>query len=296
MLFSTRHACVAVFTVALFCLLGGTGLEQASAQGSRMLRSPTVSSTHIAFVNANDIWVVGRDGGDARRLTSATGRRDLARFLPRRPVDRLHRRSTRGTPTCTSCPAAGGRAAASDLASRGRRGPGMDAGGQASSSSRAGRGTRRASTKFFTVPVRGGFPTALPIPRANSGEMSGDGRCWPTRRSGTGIRSGGTTGEGRLSPSRWCASRASSGRRHPGRASGRWTRCGWTASSTTCRSGTGPANVWSWDPRTGEENAAHLPRRFRREEPGRRSRRRGLRAGRIPARAGSRRPAPPASS
>ncbi|MEQ8768219.1 MAG: PDZ domain-containing protein [Planctomycetota bacterium] len=38
-----------------------------------LLQSPTVSSQHIVFVYAQDLWVVGRDGGDARRLTSNPG-------------------------------------------------------------------------------------------------------------------------------------------------------------------------------------------------------------------------------
>ena len=52
------------------------------AQGTRILRSPTVSKDAIAFVHANDIWIVGRDGGDARRLTSAIGGETNPHFSP----------------------------------------------------------------------------------------------------------------------------------------------------------------------------------------------------------------------
>lgn len=46
----------------------------ASAQsGTRMLRSPSVSAQSIAFAYANNIWVVERAGGAARRLTSFQG-------------------------------------------------------------------------------------------------------------------------------------------------------------------------------------------------------------------------------
>ena len=41
----------------------------ASAQ-TRMLRSPTVSEKNIAFAYANNVWIVDRAGGAARRLTS----------------------------------------------------------------------------------------------------------------------------------------------------------------------------------------------------------------------------------
>src|SRR5205823_5635176 len=45
----------------------------ASAQGTRLLRHPTVSRDSVAFEYAGDLWVVGRSGGAARRLTSTPG-------------------------------------------------------------------------------------------------------------------------------------------------------------------------------------------------------------------------------
>ncbi len=38
-----------------------------------LLQKPAVSRTHIAFVYAGDLWIVARDGGEARRLTSGVG-------------------------------------------------------------------------------------------------------------------------------------------------------------------------------------------------------------------------------
>ena len=38
-----------------------------------LLQRPAVSQTAIAFVFAGDLWVVGREGGEARRLTTGTG-------------------------------------------------------------------------------------------------------------------------------------------------------------------------------------------------------------------------------
>ena len=52
------------------------------AQGTRLLRQPTVSSTQIAFAYAGDIWIVNRDGGDARRLTSFPGTESNPHFSP----------------------------------------------------------------------------------------------------------------------------------------------------------------------------------------------------------------------
>ena len=52
------------------------------AQGTRMLRDPDVGPNHIVFVHANDIWLVGRDGGDAIRLTSSEGAETDPVFSP----------------------------------------------------------------------------------------------------------------------------------------------------------------------------------------------------------------------
>src|SRR5262245_40309754 len=45
----------------------------AAAQGTRLLRKPTVSRDSVAFEYAGDLWIVGRSGGSARRLTSTQG-------------------------------------------------------------------------------------------------------------------------------------------------------------------------------------------------------------------------------
>ena len=61
-----------VFSMCLLILVGiSSGLS--AAVNARMLRYPDVSSTHIAFVYAGDIWVVEKEGGVARRLSSPSG-------------------------------------------------------------------------------------------------------------------------------------------------------------------------------------------------------------------------------
>src|SRR5690242_21537875 len=61
----TRH--LAIVAAALGC---ATTLN---AQGTRLLRHPAVSKDLIAFEYAGDLWVVGRTGGSARRLTATPG-------------------------------------------------------------------------------------------------------------------------------------------------------------------------------------------------------------------------------
>src|SRR4029450_5956703 len=52
------------------------------AAQTRMLRSPTVSEKHIAFAYANNIWIVDRTGGAARRLTSFQGETQNPKLSP----------------------------------------------------------------------------------------------------------------------------------------------------------------------------------------------------------------------
>src|SRR5947209_5650474 len=58
----------------------------AAPAGTLLLRSPTVSANHVAFVYAGDLWVApraqGGGGGEARRLTVHPGRELEPRFSP----------------------------------------------------------------------------------------------------------------------------------------------------------------------------------------------------------------------
>jgi len=54
----------------------------ADAQGTRLLRHPTVSRDMVAFAYAGDLWTVPRSGGQARRLTATPGVEGDAHFSP----------------------------------------------------------------------------------------------------------------------------------------------------------------------------------------------------------------------
>src|SRR5574339_1206072 len=57
-------------------------LAHANGEQTRLLRTPTVSATQIAFAYANNIWIVERSGGLARRLTSFQGQKSNPHFSP----------------------------------------------------------------------------------------------------------------------------------------------------------------------------------------------------------------------
>jgi len=68
------------------------GIARADAAGPLLLRSPSLSATQIAFGYGGQIWVVGRDGGEAHRLVSAVGRAGGPIFSPDGSMVGLHRR------------------------------------------------------------------------------------------------------------------------------------------------------------------------------------------------------------
>ncbi|HKV34192.1 MAG TPA: PDZ domain-containing protein [Pyrinomonadaceae bacterium] len=76
-----------VIPLLCLCLLAVDFTTNAHAQNghggqTRLLRTPTVSSTQIGFAYANNIWVAPRAGGAARRLTSFQGQTANPHFSP----------------------------------------------------------------------------------------------------------------------------------------------------------------------------------------------------------------------
>ncbi len=70
--FARLFLIVAVFVSAL----------SAHASGPLLMQKPTLSKTHIAFAYAGDLWLVSREGGEARLLTSGTGTKSDPVFSP----------------------------------------------------------------------------------------------------------------------------------------------------------------------------------------------------------------------
>ena len=76
-----RRLLIALFALPLLLLPLRVPLDAAPAE-TRLLQTPTVSTSHIAFTYAQNIWVVERAGGLARRLTSFTGGTTSPHFSP----------------------------------------------------------------------------------------------------------------------------------------------------------------------------------------------------------------------
>ena len=79
----------------------------AMENSTRLLRQPTLSEKHIAFSYASDLWIVGRKGGNARRLTSTPAVESDPHFSPNgKWIAFTSNRS--GTPAVYVQPTAGG--------------------------------------------------------------------------------------------------------------------------------------------------------------------------------------------
>ncbi len=71
-----------VLFAAAFIALAALPQQTMAQSTPLLLRFPTVSKSQIVFNYASDLWIVSRDGGDARRLTSSVGIESLPHFSP----------------------------------------------------------------------------------------------------------------------------------------------------------------------------------------------------------------------
>lgn len=142
---------------------------------TKLLRSPTVSQTQVAFAYANNIWVVGRAGGLARRLTSFQGQTLNPRFSPDGRLIAFSGEYAGNTDVYV-VPADGGEPKRLTWHPGGDVVQGWTPGG-ASIVFASGRATwaPSAAPRFWTVPVEGGVEQPLPLPRAYQGKISPGG-------------------------------------------------------------------------------------------------------------------------
>ena len=148
----------------------------ANGENTRMLRSPTVSATHVAFAYANNIWIAERAGGTARRVTSFQGQTTNPKFSPDgRSI--AFSAEYAGNSDVYVVPVDGGEP------KRLTWHPGADTvqgwtpdGARVMFTSSRATWAPNATPRFWAVPVLGGPEEPLEIPRAYQGKISADGR------------------------------------------------------------------------------------------------------------------------
>jgi|SRR5579883_70572 len=146
------------------------------AQGTRLLRHPAISKDSIAFEYAGDLWIVGRNGGQARRLTSTPGAETEPYFSPD-GSQIAYTATVAGNMDVYVMPAVGGEPKRLTYHPGADRARGWTADGKRVMFASARDSVPQQSfTKLWTVSVEGGLAESLPLPRAFTGSYSGDGR------------------------------------------------------------------------------------------------------------------------
>lgn len=170
-----------IASVLLCLLFFATGTV--SAEGTRMLRYPDIHGDRIVFSYAGDLWLAPLDNSEpARRLTSHPGLELFARFSPDgsriaftgqyRGDDQVYVIDAEGgaPQQLTYYPSPGPLPA--------RWGTENQVYGWTPDGERVVFRSQRHSAidrRLFTVPVAGGLPESMPMPRAGSGDYSPDG-------------------------------------------------------------------------------------------------------------------------
>lgn len=158
------------FTLALLA-----ALPLSASADTRLVAEPANGGERIAFTYDNDLWLAGRDGGPARRLTSAAGREQAPSFSP---DGRWLAFSAdyQGNTDVYVMPAGGGEARrltwhpSADLVR------GFTADGKAVLFTTQRSLHTNRFTEFYTVPVEGGVPSRLPVPHGHKAALSADGQ------------------------------------------------------------------------------------------------------------------------
>ena len=162
-----------LFSVGFFLLISGS-ISAADQQPTLLLRNPTLSNDHVAFIYACDLWIADIDGGNPRRLTVHPGEESNPCFSP----DGKRIAFTGdydGNVDVYLVPVEGGSPVRLTYHPNGDLVRGWTPDGK----SVLFRSTRISDTsrygRLFTVPFDGGFPEPLVIPVGERAAFSPDG-------------------------------------------------------------------------------------------------------------------------
>ncbi len=148
----------------------------ASAQmDARLMRYPDVSATQIAFTYANDLWLVPKTGGVAQRLSTPKGEESFARFSPD-GKELAFSATYDGNLDLYVLPVTGGVPTRVTHHPMGDRMVDWYPGGKSLLFASGMQSGKDRFNKLFQVPKGGGLPEPLPLPYAEFGALSPDGK------------------------------------------------------------------------------------------------------------------------
>jgi len=163
-----------LFSFVFVAIVVFAATHSAQAAGPLLMQTPTLSKTHIAFAYAGDLWLVPREGGEARLLTSGSGTKSDPVFSPDGSMIAFTG-DYDGNVDVYVMPSSGG------VPRRLTYHPSVDevVGWSPDGKSVLFRSTRNSYSRFnrlFTVSLEGGLPHELPLPTAEFGAFSADGK------------------------------------------------------------------------------------------------------------------------
>jgi tricorn protease len=138
-----------------------------------LLRFPSISETQIVFNYAGTLWIVGREGGEARLLVSGPRTASLPHFSPDGSLIAFTADQD-GNRDVYVVPAMGGVPKRLTYHPAEERVRGFAPDGTRVLFSSRGASFESSQEQLYTVPVQGGFPTRLPLPSGEEAAFSPD--------------------------------------------------------------------------------------------------------------------------
>jgi tricorn protease len=139
-----------------------------------LMQKPTLSKTHIVFGFAGDLWIVPRAGGEAKRLTSGAGVETDPAFSPDGKLVAFTGQYE-GNDDVFVVPAEGGTPRRLTY----HPGPDQVVGWTPDGKRilfRSSRGSYSRFSRLYTIGLDGGMPEEVPLPIADTGSFSPDGK------------------------------------------------------------------------------------------------------------------------
>ena len=162
--------------LCVLCLLvlTATSIGHAEADAPLLLRQPVISRTQLVFLYAGDLWIAPRDGGEARRLTTAVGEEFCPAFSPD-GSQIAFTGAYDGNLDVYVVPASGGEPRRLTYHPAVEVVTGWTPDGQNVLFHSSAASYYYFADQLFTVPAEGGFPTQLPIAMGFQAAYSPDG-------------------------------------------------------------------------------------------------------------------------
>ncbi|MDO8952837.1 MAG: PDZ domain-containing protein [Draconibacterium sp.] len=156
-------------------LLPGCSSFAVNTTDTRLMHQPAISSTHIVFVYANDLWIADSDGSNVRRLTSDAGIESNPCFSPDGKLIAFSAEYEGNTDVYT-IPVEGGMPQRLTWHPSTDNVRGFTPDGKAVLFASSREDFSNRYTQLFTIALSGGFPTKLVIPNGFQASYSPNGK------------------------------------------------------------------------------------------------------------------------